>query len=229
MPVFKLICEGITDQIVIESILVGHFNNGDIEVDCLQSLRDATDENKATDAGWHKVFEYCKSSVFRGAFQQEDSYIIIQIDTDIFKGDSVSEEYGINTKDSNGTDLTVHELINNVVAKFIETIGEDFYKKEEERIIFAISVDSIECWLLPLYYQDNRKSKTVNCLKTLNEALAKKEGFTIDAKNPQYYRKIIKPYQKQKTLYKYQNENLSFHIFIENVEAKGIVIEKEDW
>jgi len=58
MVTFGLICEGITDQIVIENILVGFFNNPDIEVFALQPLRDATDENLATThANWHKVFD----------------------------------------------------------------------------------------------------------------------------------------------------------------------------
>ena len=230
MITFGLICEGITDQIVIENILVGHFNNPDIEVNALQPLRDATDENLAiTHANWHKVFEYCKSNRFKEAFQQEELYLIIQIDTDIFFSENVSKEYQITTKDENGKDLPVEILANNVVEKFIYNIGETFYQENQERIIFAISIHSTECWLLPLYFTDKKKAKTVNCLKTLNPALKKKHDFTIDKKDPEYYRIISKPYQKHKKIKQLRSKNPSLELFIIEVEKRNIEFLEDDW
>jgi hypothetical protein len=105
-------------------------------------------------------------------------------------------------------------------------IGEEFYSQNQERIIFAIAVNSTECWLLPLYYDDNRKSKLVNCLNTLNQAL-KKEGFQIDRKNPEYYRKISLRYSKSKVLQNKYQHNPSFKIFIEEIEKRNIAIIEE--
>ena len=102
MKTFGLITEGITDQIVIENILFGVFKNTDILVEPLSPLRDETDENRAsTSSNWHEVFEYCKSQRFKQAVFNTD-YVIIQVDTDVFMGDSVGKEYQISFKSERG-------------------------------------------------------------------------------------------------------------------------------
>ncbi len=221
MVSFGLVTEGITDQIVIEYILAGYFNNPNILVNPLQPERDKDNENKSGYGGWTLVFQYCKSVDFQQAFQFND-YIIIQIDTD------VSEEYGVPKQDENG-ELTPDRLIAEVIKQFRVAIGEDFYTQTEHRIIFAIAVHSVECWLLPLYYTDNRKSKIQNCLDTLNRELGKKVNFTIGAKNPQYYRKIAEQYSTNKKLLKSYKNNPSLKIFIEEMEKRKIVIEEEEF
>ena len=131
------------------------------------------------------MFDYCHSKKFQESFRFLD-YIIIQIDTD------VSEDYNIAHQDEDG-EFTPQQLIEKVIEKFRDAIGEDFYNTNQQKILFAISVHSLECWLLPLYYTDKKKqAKVKNCLDTLNLQLAKKHKFTIDpnAKNPEYYREI---------------------------------------
>ncbi len=219
---FGLVTEGITDQIVIENILLGYFDNPDIIFDELQPLRDATDENRSTTyAGWTKVFEYCKSSKFREALPFKD-YIIIQIDTD------VAQDYGISRPET----LTVEEVIEKVIDKFKGLIGEKFYEEYcKDKIIFAIAVYSIECWLLPLYEsRANLKAETKNCLDRLNQKL-KKGKFTIDPKNKniKYYRDISKKYHKHRILMKHYKENPSLKIFIEEIEKRKIVIEIDEF
>ena len=135
---FGLITEGLTDQIVIENILAGYFKNPDLDIRPLQPERDKDDENKFTGYGsWSQVFAYCRSRDFQESFQFND-YIIIQIDTD------VSEEFGIPQQDENG-ELTPKELIEKVIEKFKQEIGQYFYSQCQQRIIWAISVHSIEC------------------------------------------------------------------------------------
>jgi hypothetical protein len=105
MVTFGLISEGITDQIVLENILGGFFNTADILVKALQPLRDKTDENRMQETGnWHKVLTYCQSEAFREALTTNgaDYYIIIQLDTDGFWGDSVGEEFQVSTRTENG-------------------------------------------------------------------------------------------------------------------------------
>lgn len=92
---------------------------------------------------------------------------------------------------------------------------------------------SIECWLLPLYYDDNRKAKLLNCDDTVDEKLKKSES-KIRLKNKQgekivdSYMEISKKYCKYKILMKHYKENPSLKIFIEEVEKKNIIIEDED-
>lgn len=225
MMVFGLITEGITDQIVIENILMGYFDKSEDELEFkeLQPLRDETDENKTQNyGGWDKVIEYCGSSKFKGALQFHD-YLIVQIDTDV---SDKPEGYGIPHYE-NGKELAPEQLIDKVVTKFIDLIGKPVYEKYQNQIIFAISVHSIECWLLPIYYTDKRKSKIKNCLSTLNEALEKKEKFTIDAKNPEYYEKISSKYCKHKILIKCYQENPSLKVFIDEIEKRNIVIDED--
>src|SRR4028118_1721656 len=218
MTNFGLITEGLTDQIVIESILAGYFNNPDIDIRPLQPERDKDDENKSHNyGGWSQVFAYCESNNFKEAFQFID-YIIIQIDTD------VSENYNIAHQNENG-EFTPQQLIAKVIEKFRDGIGEDFYNTNQQKIIFAISVHSIECWLLPLYFTDKqKKAKYKNCLNTLNDELSKQHKFTIDknAKNPEYYREIAKQYGKHKVLMKRYQDNPSLKIFIEEIESRKI-------
>ena len=216
MVTFGLITEGLTDQIVIENILNGYFNTDDIIVNPLQPERDKDDENKSSYGGWTLIFRYCQLKDFREAFQFNE-YVIIQIDTD------VSEEYGIPKQDENG-ELSPETLIEKVKEKFEGLIGKEFYQKNYDKIIFAIAVHSIECWLLPLYYQDNKKKKIKNCLGTLNQALKTKEKFTIDKKKPNYYHRISGKYCDNKVLMKFYKHNPSLKVFIQEIETRNIEI-----
>jgi len=220
MRKFAIIAEGITDQIIIDDILAGYFNSDDLNVAYFQPSQDETDINKSGNyGGWNQVFEHCQPKRLAEALEFNE-YIIIQIDTDVS-----DEYYGVPHQNENG-ELSVKEIIELVTEKFKIIIGEEFYSKYHERIIFAIAVHSTECWLLPLYYTDNKKSKIKNCLVTLNQALTK-AGFTIDPnkKNPEYYRKISRKYWKHKFVMSSYQHNPSFKIFIEEVEKRKIVLE----
>lgn len=214
-PSFALVAEGLTDQIIIENILVGFFDDPDIDVNPLQPLRDETDRHRTVTSGnWHKVLEYCSSEEFRGAFQFND-YVVIQIDTD------VSAEYGISDRDENGTEIAVVAMIERVKNALIARIGDEFYDSYTSRILFAISVQSIECWLLPLVFSEKKKQgKTVNCLGTLNQRLNSKYGFTIDQHNkkPAYYETVSGEYAKHKRLIAVYSSNPSLEVFVSELE-----------
>lgn len=162
-------------------------------------------------------------NILSGYFNTDDinEYVIIQIDTD------VSEDYGIPKQDENG-ELSPEKLIEKVKEKFEGLIGGEFYQKNQDKIIFAIAVHSIECWFLPLYYLDDKnkknKTKTKNCLEQLNKALRKSEGFTIGKKNPAYYRTISGKYCEHKVLMKCYKHNPSLKVFIEEIETRNIEI-----
>lgn len=224
---FGLVTEGITDQIVLENILYGFFNDKDLPIDPLSPLRDATDEDKATtNSNWLEVFEYCKSSKFKEAVVIKD-YVIVQIDTDVLRTNNVSKEYQMSFKHEDGKEFSVEEIVEAVKNKLIETIGEEFYRQFQAKIIFAISVHSIECWLLPIYFKTQKKKagKIENCLNTLNEALKKSKLFYIDNKEPKYYRAIAEKYKKNKILMDSNKFNPSLKIFIEDLQSREISLE----
>ncbi|CAD5915380.1 hypothetical protein PCC9214_00305 [Planktothrix tepida] len=223
MTTFGLVTEGITDQIVIENILSGYFDTNDLIVNPLQPERDKDNDNKSDHGGWTLVIKYCQSEDLKKAFQYLD-YVIIQIDTDVLDGYE-----GISYRDKNG-ELSPEQLIEKVKEKFKSLIGEDFYREYYDRIIFAIAVHSTECWLLPLYYRDNRKQKITGCLDTLNRAINKTEKFTIDKndKNLEYYKTISKKYREHKILVNNYPNNPSLKIFIQDIETRNIVIEFDE-
>ncbi|MCU0239760.1 MAG: hypothetical protein MUC29_09985 [Pyrinomonadaceae bacterium] len=222
MPNFGLITEGITDQIIIENILAGYFDDPNIVVNPVQPLRDETDKSKmANYGGWTLVFEHCRSEKFQEAFAFND-YVIVQIDTD------TCDEIGYDiskTEIGTGRELSSDELIEKVCEKLRDLIGSDVYNEIEDRIIFAIAVHSAECWLLPIYYSDGNKSATKGCLDRLNRILARKENFTISAKDTDYYDDVSRKYLKHKFLMSKYKDNPSLKIFIEEIEKRNIQFE----
>ncbi|MBK9449329.1 MAG: phage tail protein [Bacteroidetes bacterium] len=205
---FGLVTEGESDQVVVERILMGYFNDPDLMVTANHPLRDETDKGKAT-GGWGNLLEYLKSDAFKQTFQTT-KYIVVQIDTD------KSEEFGV-SKPFEGKDINIDLLVHETQAKLIESIGE-FFELVKQRLIFAISVHEIECWLLPIYYTDSKSAKTTGCINTLNQALQKKEGFSIHAKEYKYYEKMAKNFLKRKDLDRYSPHNPSLKIFVDKLQ-----------
>ena len=206
---FAGIAEGITDQKVINNILVGYFNNRDINVNWLQPA-------KVGKSGGHgEVTNYCRSRKFKAAFDRNE-YVIIHIDTDI------SPKLGVPHQDKNGQLISPDQLIERVIAKFKEEISEDIYNQFANNIIFAIAVHSVECWLLPLHCKE-AKSETINCLNTLSKVFPemKKE------KDYKHYQKISMDYSNNEFLLKLYPENPSLKIFIEQLASRNIEIFEE--
>ena len=100
-------------------------------------------------------------------------------------------------------------------------MGEDFYGKYSNRIIFAIAVHSIECWLFPLLASDDKSSQTENCCQTLERAIP---NFRKDY---EYYQEITKRYHNHNDLLKLYPKNSSLKIFIEELASRNIEISEE--
>jgi hypothetical protein len=212
MVTFGLVTEGPTDQTVIANILFGYFKNLDIPVNRLQPKEDEP-------GNWVKVFDYCVSTEFKQVFEFAD-YIIIQVDTDALKGESIPKKYKIDFP----AELSVPDTVRRVKEKFVELIGEEFYNNYRQRILFGISVHQIECWLLPIYFQNKpaKSSKITGCISTLNEVLLLQEGFYLQNKEKQYYEKIAKHLRKK--LSQFHPLNPSFDLFIQELADRNIVI-----
>lgn len=204
-----IIGEGITDQIVLQAILIGFTENKSLDVRFLQPK-----ENES--GNWDKVFKYCESDEFKESFAFLD-YVVIQIDSDFMLKEQVGEKYKINIQG-----IDTEQVVILFKDKIIQLIGNDFFEEYKSQIIFAISVHELECWLLPIYYTNDSKkvAKIENCIDTLNKELTKKEGFFIDAKDPRMYEKMAKHFRKKKDLEKFAAQNPSFLIFYEELKSK---------
>jgi hypothetical protein len=211
-PKIGFIAEGITDFAVLENILVGLFEDNDISsfVTELQPEKDKSDEIYQQ-GGWTRVLSYCKSLRFKEAFIALD-YIIVQIDTDrLFE-----PPFELDLR------LPVDTLIKEVETKFQEEItlalGQDFWDSYHSKIIFAISVDAIECWLLPLFFpnkKDKNAEKIKNCLDLINKQLRKDKEKPL-RKNYRAFEKASRDFCKPKVLLEASLKNPSFGYFIKN-------------
>lgn len=227
MTTFGIISEGPTDQIVLENIVCGYFNDADLNenIHFIQPLRDNTDKyGIAEQGGWFNVFEYCKSRRLLESFEQND-YIIIQIDTDRTE----DKNYDVKKTNSEGIKYSPEELIGKVIEKFQQIFSMTFEEKYilfKNRIIYAICVEEIECWLLPLYYDDKTQSATNNCIYKLNEKIKNEFGFYIDPENKskrgKEYDKLSISYSKNKILLASYKKNISLKVFIESLVSLNI-------
>jgi hypothetical protein len=219
MRTFGIISEGPSDQIIIENILVGYFNDLDLpeKIRFLQPMHDATDDRKH--GGWLNVFEYCKSQYFIEALEQND-YLIIQIDTD-----SCEEvNFDVSRRNAHGEVRTPKEMISKVVEKFEELFSANHAEKFylfKERILFAICVEEIECWLLPLYHTDKNRSRTYGCIQKLNPRIEAKFGVFIDKGNKSvalpHYDKFSRAFIKRKTIDSVYDDNISLKVFLDSL------------
>lgn len=211
---FGLIAEGKTDQIVLRNILIGYFNDIDLIIRELQPSFDVTEAAQMSEfGGWYNVFHYCKSDFLLGAFEQND-FVVIHLDTDrsYEKNFDVPK---IPTENIQSFVARVKEKITKVIQSNVE---EYIYIQIVPRIIFAIAVDEIECWLLPLYYDDKIQSSTNNCLYKLSQKLPTHN--IILKKERRVYERISKDLMKQKKLFQAYPKNPSFELFVEDLSQK---------
>lgn len=211
MKKFGIIGEGFTDQITIENILCGFFDNEDLgeEIAYLPS-----DEK----GGWRAIFKYLTLEDFRNDTLSNE-FIILQIDTDISKREQDSEEFGVFYKDDEGNELTIEALINKVIIKLVSKINEGelgFYEEYANKIIFAISVHSIECWLVAYH---GEQSETHNCDKVLLETkLPQNIQFSKSKKSRCHEKLSYLAFSERENIDKVAQKDPSFKHFIQSLE-----------
>ncbi len=212
MVSFALITEGKTDQAVLRNILIGIYGS-DVEVNGLQPLYDATDSNRVqaeSFGNWELVFEFCKYANFDDIYMEND-YVIIQIDTDM--GEHVN--FGIPLT-HDGIDRRVEDLVDDVRNKIISHIDQVSYQQYKSQFKFAISVHSLECWLLPLYAKSNtHSSKMKNCSKQL-ERDANRHGIEYK-KEYRPYDNLSSQFRKPKVLVKAKQHQQSLALFLDSL------------
>ncbi len=219
-----IIVEGNTDHVVLRNILIGYFRNFsnlDLTVRPLQPSSDSTDAGSTSMSsfgGWYNVFQYCKSDFLLPAFEQND-FIIIQIDSD--RSHEMPFEVPMYKTESPETSVErIKKLLQSIISK---NFGLETYASYSERIIFAIAVDEIECWLLPLYYENKIQSSTKNCLHRLVEKFRDNSKINPLNKDKRDYDYISKDLSKIKELTKAYPKNPSFKIFMEDLMTKSPV------
>lgn len=202
MKRFLFVGEGLTDYIVIKNLLIGFFNDKNLSISRLIP-RDKEP------VGWGNVLNYLTTSEFQDSLDNTD-FIIIQIDTD------KCEEWKEGLYLTENPDI----LIKKTIEVLIKKIGLAFFAEQKDKILFAISVHDIECWLLPFITdKPAHQSKTVGCVKAV-EQIANKRGFSINQKNYEngkHYEELSREMRNNKELMRKYSLNESLKTFVDRL------------
>jgi hypothetical protein len=198
--------EGLTDFKVIKNLLIGFFNDKNLPITKLKP-------KETEPAGWGNLFDYITTPEFRDGVDYSD-YTIIQIDTDR------CEEWKDDIKHIGDDESQIEQFIKKVSASLIKRIGNDFYLANRHKLLFAICIHDIECWLMPFNAnQSAHHSKIVGCQNAL-EKIAQKNGFSIHQKyyeEGKFYEILSQDMKKHKILMQKYSLNPSLKIFIETL------------
>lgn len=213
-----IIAEGESDQIAIEAIIQSHLNNKDISADPLQP-------KKGAPGGWPLVVSYCKSKDFQESLPFNEGLTIIHIDCDVLKGENIPEDCVMQFNQ-----ISTNNAFEMVREKLIEFITPAIFDQVAHKIVFAIAIDSIECWFLPIYYPTKpaKQDKTTGCISTLNQELTKQEGFYIDEKDEGKYRTISKHFFEKGMIKRCYEKNKSFSLFIDSLDSAFALYQAEN-
>ena len=173
---------------------------------------------------------FLRERKFRAALRT-NRYLIVQVDTD------VAEDSGFDVpkQDKDGP-LSPEELIVEVVARLRQEIGEPDWSASGDRFIFAVGVEQMECWVLPIWFHDAKGKQIANCTtrpgacpQLRNGLKAKKlRWIRKDGKDADSYDVASEAYRKRTTLMEAGVRNPSLKVFLNELEARQIVLSPVD-
>ncbi|PIP54235.1 MAG: hypothetical protein COX07_06440 [Bacteroidetes bacterium CG23_combo_of_CG06-09_8_20_14_all_32_9] len=208
---FAVIGEGQPDHIILKNIIHGFFKNKLIPVN---RWLPESDES----VGWDRVLKYLATEEFRTRLLNTD-FCIVQVDTN----ECEQWNEGISHIGGNASEVQIDKFIEVIKAVLIKKIGAD-YSSLKNKIIFAITVHDLECWLLP--FNSNlpaEQSKIFSCKKTM-QGIAKAKKLTIDKKSDPYKRiksfeEMSKEMRDNKELLEKSKLNPSLKIFVNTLSS----------
>ena len=222
---FALVSEGVTDHAILKNILSGYFQQQHEPV----VRREYPDpQAKEKYGGWTLVLQYLREKKYEQAFQL-NRYLIVQVDTD------VAEDVGfdVSRQNRNGR-IPIEEFIRDVAARLKDEIGEADFTLYGDRFIFAIGVEQLECWLLPLWFTGADAKQTVNCTTRIGKCAQLRDA--LNEKNYEWIRKERKEflsydlasrgYRKRAVLLSQGPRNPSLAAFLEELNRRAIVLQE---
>lgn len=208
-----IVSEGVSDYRVLNHIISRYLKELDVYTIPLNPK-----QNKGKQigfSGWQGVLNYIsgtdEKNLFVEALKEDCEYVVVQIDTD------VCAEYGV---EHLMDDLPL--LWENVCNNLSNRIPADF---DKSKLIFAISIDETECWLIP-FIDDNKKNceNIDRCVNLVNKSIKKQKLF-IDRDNKNSdgaksaYDYILKQKKKPKDIKECSEYNYGFKKLIEQLDA----------
>jgi hypothetical protein len=223
MTTIGILSEGRTDQVVIEQVLLGFFADRADELEINHFFPPVVPQpGEPEEGGWTVLKQRLKDDYHRQALQFNE-YLVIHIDTDRCE----EKGYDVSRRDPDtGAERDPDALRAAAVDRLVEWLGADFHEKYGHRVLFAIAVDTIECWLLPLLIkQQAKQGKTTGCESAANHALklAGRDSLAYGDKLRRYADEA-EPYRKRKTLMVKGPLNPSLRAFLDELSQRGIEI-----
>lgn len=160
-----LIAEGASELRILKHI-IGRYLGTEHDINEIQPKTNA-EGTQIIPGGWDRVittFEF--ENTVKDALVEND-YVLIQIDTD----QAQTAPFSVNVLDENGQYCKPEVLHQRVSERILNRIP-NLDESERNRVILAICISEIECWLLPLYYNDSKRCKTTGCIALLNQKLS---------------------------------------------------------
>ena len=207
-----IVSEGVSDFWVLRHIITRYLKDQDLWV---LPINPKQTKNGKQDGpgGWGLVMKYLEDKekkLIVEALKEDFEYIVVQIDTD------VCEEYGVKH------DLTdMGAFWQEVCDNLSNRLPEDF---DKSRLIFAICIDEIECWLIPFVDTNKKDCQNTNrCVNIVNKSIKGKDFF-IDADNKNSdgakgaYDYILKQKKKPKDIKECSVHNYGFTKFVEQLD-----------
>ena len=212
---FALITEGASEHRIIKHIISKYFKEQEPDINQIQPK--LVNDKQETTGGWNEVLKYCEREELN-AILVENDYLIIQIDTD----QSPNNPFNV-SHTKKGQLISDEELHTDIIAKLKSLIKPDIMQKHGERILFAVCIHTIECWLLPLFYNDKNRAKTATCLDILNKKLVVNKITPITAANKnkpngiRSYATVLKEMKKKTEIIEHARHNIGFEKFIDSL------------
>lgn len=217
-----LITEGVTDQFIIKPIIKNYFKDREFVFRPIVPNVDETDKQTSF-GGWVNVVNECKGSNISDLFNYND-FVVIQIDADI------SQEKGFDVPHSeNGKQIGNEKLCENIIRKLQSFFPLGIWEEYADRLLFAIGIYSMECWLVALVNSRHTNKDIQNCLHRLNGGLSKNNIKIINPKDKNCfqsrstYRYLANQFKNKKIIDKLAKRNAGFECFIEQISNMGIV------
>ncbi len=214
-------CEGVSESNILKHIVERFLGDDVMFTQVEPPITPVHNIDKQSGVGgWLNVLNHCNDDDIKNALAAND-YLIIQIDTDTCNRPG----YDVNLYDDKGIMVAPEQIYERVVSRLMRDVSPAVQEEYAERIIFAICIDEIECWFLPMYYMNDAKKRcaTNNCIYILNQMLGRDgDGLPEDGKNSdgalRVYRKILKGFKKN-NIASYAKYNYGFNKFIERLDV----------
>jgi hypothetical protein len=208
---FAIASEGKTDFIVLKNLLVGFFADKNLPVTRLRPRDDRP-------FGWGNLFRYLSSEEFAEDCSDDNiDYVVIQLDSN----ECADWKEGVRHIGADPEQVTafVGQITTMLQSKIYAILPELLHDK----LIFAICVHDVECWLLP-FNTDGKAiaGKMVGCYNAL-EQIARKKGFSLNQKNYQegkHYDVLSKSMKDGKVLMAQSAGNPSLGLFVQSLQLK---------